>query len=113
HAVTEQKPVIEYRNPGILRRRDYAIDVDTGRHNSRARSQSSRCFSVFAVRRGTSIGGNRPKLMFMGAQWFCGVATSPHSAPMAVSAGRTIGDSPRSVRAALIPATRPDATFSI
>src|SRR5436190_2139447 len=111
-AVAEQQSVIENRDLGLLRPCDHAVNVDTGGHSSKARSHSRRCFSSFAVRRGTSIGGSRPKLMFIGAKCFCGVETYRHSAPVAVSAGKIIGSSLRRPRTALIPATRPDATFS-
>src|SRR5262245_643835 len=113
NAVAKQQAMIENGNAGFFRRGDYAVNVDTGLHSSRARSHSNRCLSAFAVRFVVSIGGSSPKLMFIGAKCFCGVETYRHSAPIAVSAGKVTSDSPRSVRPALIPATRPDATFSI
>src|SRR6266850_3646295 len=111
--VTKQQPMIEDGDSCVLGGGNYAIDVDVGRHSSNARSQRRRCFSVFAVRRGISTGGRRPKLMFIGAKCFCGVETYRHKAPIAVSAGMIIGSSSRRCRTALMPATRPDATFSM
>ena len=92
NAVAEQQSVIEDRDLRFPGTRHYTVDVDAGRHSSRARSHSRRCFSVFGVRRGVSIGGSSPKLMFIGAKCFCGVETYRHKAPMAVSAGMIIAD---------------------
>src|SRR5262245_44102580 len=75
HAVAEKKAVIEYRNLRVFRSCNYAVNVDTGRHNPKARSHNNRCLSDFAVRPGTSIGGSRPKLMLIGTKCFCGVDT--------------------------------------
>ena len=73
--VAEQQTVIQNGDLGFFRCRNHTIDVDEGRHRSRARSQSKRCFSVFGSRRGTSISGSRPKLIFIGAKCFCGLET--------------------------------------
>src|SRR2546427_9024003 len=113
NGVAEQQTVIENGDLRLFRCRDQTVDVNARQHSSRARSQSKRCFSVFGNRRGTSISGSRPKLIFIGAKCFCGVETYRHSAPIAVSAGSTIGSLPRAVRTALMPATRPDAIFSM
>src|SRR5262245_50219311 len=74
-AVAKQQAMIENRDAGFFRRSNYAVNVDTGLHSSRARSQSNRCLSALAIRFGVSIGGNSPKLMFIGAKCFCGVET--------------------------------------
>ncbi len=50
--VAEQQAMVEDRDLRRPRGRDHAVDIDTGRHSSRARSHSSRCLSVFAARRG-------------------------------------------------------------
>src|SRR3989442_15896177 len=105
--------MIEDGNSRVLGGGNYAIDVDVGRHSSNARSQRRRCFSVFAVRRGISTGGRRPKLMFFGAKCFWGVETYRHKAPIAFTAGMIIGSSSRKSPTALMPPTRPEAKLSM
>src|SRR5262245_57115104 len=75
NAVPEQYTMIEDRNLRLFGRCDYAVNVDSRWHSSNARSHSKRCFSSFGACRGKSIGGNKPKLMFIGANCFCGVET--------------------------------------
>src|SRR5262245_11569172 len=111
--------MIEDRNSSVFGRTDYAVDVDQCLHAVieesalSARSHRARCFSDFAIRRGNSMGGSKPKWMFIGAKSLHGVETYRHKAPMADSAGNTTVSSPRNVCTAFSPATRPDATFSI
>src|SRR5215831_16686110 len=115
NGIAKQQTVIQDRDLCVFRRCDYAVDVDvdTGLHSSRARSHNRRCFSDFDIRPDVWISGRRPKLIFIGAKCFCGVETYRHNAPIAVSSGKTIGSSPLAVRTALMPATSPEATFSM
>src|SRR5687768_12477055 len=80
HAVAEEESMIENGNTSLVGGRDRAVDVYASWHcfvistrASSARSDIRRCFSAFAVRRGTSIGGSRPKLIFIGAKSLHGV----------------------------------------
>ena len=90
NVVAKQESVIEHRNPTLGDRHDNAVDVDNaggracgcvmpgssahaseeGSRDARARSQNSRCLSALAIRRGSSMAGNSPKWIFIGAKFF-------------------------------------------
>src|SRR5678816_3169477 len=115
--------MIEDGDASFTDRHDRAVDVHETRFgfwrshafssDLKARSQNNRCLSAFAIFLGSSIDGNKPKWMFIGAKSFWGVETYRHSDPIAESSGNISGSSPLQKRTAFKPATSPDATFSI